>query len=320
MGFTNRLTLMKKILTVAVAALLAMCSGALQAQTAQYSIDLEPFSGVAISGPFEVSLVHGTQYRALITVLEPYKEYVVCSVSGGILKLDLDEKKVPSEIKKQFRGKGTPDPIYKAVVYVPELLRSVELSEKAVLHDTEDLFDKARVTFSLEGNSSIKSMNISSLVFVLDMKGKSSADFAIDGRKCEVSIAGSSSLNLKAEEEECELSLQGSSKLEANCRAKKFSLSAKGNSNSTITGTADEAVFQMAGTSEANAQRMDVAAADVQMSSVCTLSINAIQTLKVNLNGGSTLLFGGEPSIIVDNIRSATMSRLKTLPNSSGRL
>ena len=198
------MTLMKKILTVAVAALLAMCSGALQAQTAQYSIDLEPFSGVDISGPFEVSLVRGSQYRALITVLEPYKEYVVCEVDGGILKLDLDEKKVPSEIKKQFRAKGTPDPIYKAVVYVPDLLRSVRMSGKAVMHDTEDLFDKARITFSLEGNSVVKSLQLSSLVFVLEMKSKSAADFTIDGRKCEVSIAGSSSLNLKAEEEECE--------------------------------------------------------------------------------------------------------------------
>ena len=311
---------MKKILTVAVAALLAMCSGALQAQTAQYSIDLEPFSGVAISGPFEVSLVHGTQYRALITVLEPYKEYVVCSVSGGILKLDLDEKKVPSEIKKQFRGKGTPDPFYKAIVYVPDLLRSVNLSGKAVLYDTEDLFDKARVTFTLEGNASLKSLKVSSLMFCLDMKGKSTADFVVSGHESDISLAGSAELELDCETEQCTWNLQGSSKLNASCKAVRFNLNSKGNSNAKVTGTAEEAFFQLSGTSEAEASGLRVSSADVQMSSVCSLSVNALQTLKVNLNGGSTLLFAGDPSIIVDNIRSATMSHLKTLGNSSGRL
>ena len=314
------MTHMKKLLTVAFAALLAMCSGVLQAQTAQYSVDLEPFAGIDVSGPFEVSLVRGTQYRALISVLEPYRAYVVCEVHGGILNITLDEKKVPADVKKQFRGKGTPDPFYKAIVYVPDLIRSVTLSGKSVLHDTEDLFDKARVTFSLEGNASVKSLEVNSVVFCLDMKGKSDGDFRISGRESEVSLAGSSSLTLDAVCDECNWELQGSSKLNATSETKKFNLSAKGNSDTKLSGKADEAFFQMAGTSECNAQNLQVATADVQMSSVCTLSINALQTLKVNLNGGSTLLFGGEPSIIVDNIRSSTMSHLKTLGSSSGRL
>lgn len=314
------MTLMKKILTFAIAALAVMCSAALRAQTAQYSVDLEPFSGVDISGPFEVSLVRGSQYRALVSVLEPYRDYVVCEVKSGILTLTLDEKKVPSEVKKQFRGKGTPDPFFKAIIYVPDLLRSVTMSGKAVLYDTEDLFDKARVTFELEGNATIKPLKLSSLVFCLDMKGKSVADFVVTGRESEISLAGSANLTLDCENEQSSWNLQGSSKLNASCKAVKFNLNAKGNSNTKVTGTADEAVFQLSGTSEADAAHMDVAVADVQMSSVCSLSVNAIQTLKVNLNGGSTLMFGGDPSIVVDNIRSATMSHLKTVGNTSGRL
>lgn len=314
------MTLMKKILTIAFAALAALCSVTLKAQTAQYSVDLEPFSGVSISGPFEVSLVRGTQYRALVSVLEPFKEYVVCEVSGGILTVTMDEKKVPSEIKKQFRGKGTPDPFYKAVVYVPDLLRSVQLSGKAVLSDSDDVFDKARVSFELEDNSKLKSLQVSSLVFSLEMKGKSSADFVLSGRKSEISLAGSSSLTLDSESEECDWHLQGSSKLNASCKAVTFTLNAKGNSNTKVSGKADEAFFQLAGTSEADASRLEVSSADVQMSSVCSLSVNAVNSLKVNLNGGSTLLFAGEPSITVDNIRSATMSHLKNQANSSGRL
>ncbi len=311
---------MKKILATVLAALTMLGGVRSYAQTAQYSLDMEPFSGVDVSGPFEVSLVRGSQYRVLVSVLEPYKDYVVCSVKGGVLTLTLDERKVPSEVKKQYRGKGTPDPFYEAIVYVPDLLRSVHLSGKAVLHDTEDLFDKSRAAFTLEGNSRLLSQRVSSMVFTLDMKGKSSADFTLDCSESEITLAGSSTLTLGGNAGKCSWSLQGSSKLSSNCAATQFTLGGKGNAGATLSGTAENAVFDLSGTVEVDASRLETPDADVKMSSVCKLNVNASQTLKLNLNGGSVLQFTGEPSIIVDNIRSSTVSRFKTLAASSGRL
>lgn len=311
---------MKKFLAVTIAALALLSGGAVCAQTAQYNVDLSPFSGIDVSGPFEVSLVRGQQYRALISVLEPYKDYVTCTVSGGILTLTLDERKVPSEIKKQFRGKGTPDPFYRAVVYVPDLLRSVRLSGKAVLHDTEDLFDKARVSFETEGTAQLRMLEVSSMVFCLDMKGKSSAEFKINCRESEITLAGSAVLNIDGESERCSWQVHGSSKLNSSCRAEHFSLSGKGNADAVLSGSADEAEYDLSGTIEVDASRMEVAEADVKMSSVCKLSVNAVESLKVNLNGGSVLNFAGEPAVTIDNIRSSTMSRLKGGASSSLRL
>ena len=306
------MTIMKKYLAVFIAALALLSGGALCAQTAQYTVNLEPFWGVDVSGPFEVSFVRGSQYRALISVLEPYKEYVTCEVNGGILTLTLDERKVPSDVKKQFRGKGTPDPFYRAVVYVPDLLRSVRLSGKAVMQDTEDLFDKARVSFEVEGNAQLRALQLSSLVFSLDMKGKSSAEFNISCRESEIIMAVSAVLNLSGDCDQCNWTVQGSSKLNSNCTAKHFSLTGKGNADAILSGSSEDAVYDLAGTIEVDASRMEVSSADVRMSSVCKLSVNALQSLKVNLNGGSVLNFAGEPSVIIDNIRSSTMSRLKT--------
>lgn len=306
------MTRMKKFLSVTIAALALLSGGVLCAQTAQYAVSLEPFSGADVSGPFEVSFVRGAQYRALISVLEPYKDYVTCEVIGGVLNLTLDERKVPSEVKKQFRGKGTPDPFYRAVVYVPDLLRSVHLSGKAVLQDTEDLFDKARVSFELEGNAQLRSLQVSSLIFSLDMKGKSSAEFSINCQESEITLGGSAVLNLTGESTRCEWQAQGSSKLNADCKASHFALSGKGNSDASLSGRAENAVYDLSGTIEVDASRMQVSSADVKMSSVCKLSINALESLKVNLNGGSVLNFAGEPVVTIDNIRSSTMSRLKT--------
>lgn len=302
---------MKKIL-VTVLCLAAVFCGRLSAQVSQYSVDLAQFSDIDVSGPFEVSIVRGSQYRALITVLDPYKEYVVCNVGAGKLTLTLDERKVPAEVKRQFRGKGTPDPVFKAIVYVPELLQSVKLSGKAVMQDTEDLFDKARITFVLEDNASVRALYLSSLVFKLDMKGKSSAEFVVTSRETVVNLAGTANLKLEDESEDCIYTLVGSSKARVKSNTRSLTLSAKSNSSMTLVGSGDGATFELAGTSEVDASQFELSDADVRMSSVTRLSVAVDNVLRVNLNGGSTLLFSGDPSVSIDNIRSATMTRLQT--------
>ena len=300
---------MKKLLST-ILCLAAVSCVLSKAQTSQYSVNVEPFTGVDISGSFEVSILRGSEYRVLVTVLEPYRDYVECYVGAGILNLTLDEKKVPAEIRRQFRGRNTPDPVYSAVIYVPELLQNVRLSDKAVLHDSEDVFDKARINISMEGSSNIRSLKLSSLVFSLDMRGKSSAELDVTCRESEVNLANSTNLKIEEASESSYYTIQGSSKTTAEVNTRSFRLSSKSNCSITVSGVSQTAVFDMSGTSEADASRFEVNDASVTMSSVCKLSVAASDNLKVNLNGGPSLFFAGNPVIEIDNIRSATMSRL----------
>ncbi|MBO4455301.1 MAG: DUF2807 domain-containing protein [Bacteroidales bacterium] len=300
---------MKKLLTT-IAALAALGCGLLSAQAVQYSVDLSPFSAVDISGPFEVSLVRGQQPRALISVLDPYKEYVICSVDAGVLSIGLDEKKVPSDVKRQFRGKGTPDPVYSAIVYVPDLLQAVTMSGKAVLRDTEDVFDKSRTVFTLDGQASVMTLNVSSLVFSLDMRGKSTADLKAVCRETSVTLSGSSSLTMDEQTDKSQYNLSGSSKARVKSKTMSFNVIAKANASMTLAGSSDGANYELAGTSEVDASLFEVSDADVRMTSVTRLSVAAANVLRVNLNGGSTLQFLGDPSVVIDNVRSASMTRL----------
>jgi len=300
---------MKKFLAT-IASFVALCCGVLSAQVTQYSIDVQPFSVVDISGPFEVSMVRGTQPRVLLSVTEEFKPYVECSTNGGTLNLSLDERGVPMEVRRLFRGKGTPNPVFTAVIYVPDLVQAVNLDDKVVLKDTEDLFDKARISFSLEGNSCVKSLKLSSLVFKLEMRGKSAADFTVSCRESIVDLANSCSLTMNEVSEDSFYTLAGSSKSNVKCETQRLTLSAKANSSMTLSGTGDGATFELSSTSEVDASRFGVTDADVRMSSVSRLSVNVVNVLRVNLNGGSTLLFAGDPAVSIDNIRSATMSRL----------
>ena len=302
------------IVSLLCISLLVSGTGA-SAATRQYSRHLSPFKSVEVSGQFTVSLVRGADYRALLSVEEAYIDYVTCEVKGSALVISLAERKVPSEVKRQFRGKGTPDPVFSAVVYVPDLLQGVTLSDKAVLQDTEDLFDKSRVTFELSDNAVVKLLKVSSLSFNLTAQNKASAEFDITCKDCSVQASNSAQLRIvEQQSENSEYKLQGTAKVVSLCTTEKLSVHTKSNCYMTVTGSGSSAEFDINGTSEVDAASFEVPDAVVKMSSVSKLTEAAYKTLRVNLNGGSTLYFINDPSVTIENIRSATMT-----PGYSGR-
>ena len=300
---------MKKSILIALLLSLLSGTGAVAA-TRQASINLNPFSAVSIAGSFEVSFLQGSDYRALITVEDAYMDYVVCKVDGKILTIDLDERKVPAEVKRQFRGKGAPELVLSAVIYVPELIQSVTLSDKAVLKDTEDVFDKAKVYFDLSNTAAIRNLSLSSQAVKITMQNKSTAELGVRCQVLEASTSNYAYLKIDDNSEESGYTLQGSSQVVARCNTKQLNINAKANSEMTVSGSGDYAVYTLGGTSEVNASAFEVPDAKVSMSSVCLLNQSAYRNLTVKLSGGSKLLFSNEPKVTVENIKSSTMSRV----------
>ena len=118
------------------------------------------------------------------------------------------------------------------------------------MKDSEDVYDKARITFSVAGNAVINKLSVSSLAFSLDMKDKSSADFVITCESADINMANSSSLKISEQSKNSVYSIQGSSKTDADIETNEFKLSSKGNSAMTLSGMAQTAIFDMTGTSE----------------------------------------------------------------------
>lgn len=287
------------------------------AATTQTSINLGPFKSINVSGAFSVSLVRGTDYRVLVTVEDAYKDYLVCRVNSGVLSIGIDDRLVPMDVKLQFRGKGTPDPVFTAVVYLPELIQAVNLSDKAVLLDSEDVFDKGSVSFELKGSSCVKGMELSSQTVRINMLNKSTADFRLQCNALEVSCTNSVKLNMEDASESSVYSLQGSSKVVAKSRSANVSIKTKANSSMTLYGSGDVISYELGGTSEVDASGFDVPDAKVNMSSVCTLRQSAYRSLTLNLNGGSTLMFANDPQISIENIKSSTVTRTGTTKKSN---
>ena len=304
------MNVMKKLLSLAVFFTALFCSPLRAQEPVQYSVDLTQFSSVDLFGPFDVTMVKGQQYRVLISVMEPYREYVDCYVNAGVLSLKLDERIVPMEVKRQFRAKGAVEPVFSAVIYAPEELHTVSMSGKIVLHDTDDVFDKSSVSFSLDGQVQVKSVSLNTEVFKLDMKGKSVADFTLECDESLIDVAQSAQLAINETARNSYYKVQGSSKLRITNSSKSFCLIAKSNCAVNISGKGDRSLFDLGGTCEVDASRFDLSEADVRMSSVCKLYVAAADRLKLDLNSGSTLSFAGDPVIEIESIRSATVSRM----------
>ena len=305
---------MKKWILLALALSFAVSPEA-AAEVKQNSINLSPFATLKVGGPFSVSLVRGSDYRALITVEEAYMDYVVCQVSSRELTIDLDERRVPLDVKRQFRGKGTPDPVFSVILYVPELIQAVSMTDKSQLVDTEDVFDKDRVVFSIEDAASVKLLELSSQMVSVSMQNKSTADFKVNCKMLDAKTANSSQLTIEEVSEDASYSLQGSSKIIAKNNGSKVNVNTKSNSYMTLVGSGECATYNMTGTSEVNAVDYEVPDAVITMTSVCKLSQAAYKTLKLNLNGGSTLLFDNDPAVSIENIKSSTISRLSKSRN-----
>ena len=310
---------MKKLI---VCALIAACLFGLDAGAAvkQSSINLPSFRSLKVSGSFAVSLVRGSDFRALVSVEEAYTDYIICTVKDNVLNLEIDERRVPSEVKRQFRGKGSPDPVFSAVIYVPELVQSVTLTDKSVLHNTDDVFDKSKVVFELKDNASVKSLDLSSQEVRISLQNKSMADFKISCKQLDAQTANSSFLSMDETSAESVYSLYGSSKIIAKSRGTSVTVNTKNNATMTLVGSADTVSYNLSGTSEVNAVDFEVPDAKVTMTSVCTLSEAAYRNLTLNLNGGSTLYFYNDPQVRIESIKSSTVSRMDKDSKSSSKI
>lgn len=275
----------------------------------QLSRECGAFSGIDAGGQFELTIVKGTQGRVLITIEDVYEPYLICQVKGSVLKLSIDERKVPSDVKRMFRGRATPDPVFSAVVYVGSALQSVTLSDKAVLASAEnEVFDPSRCSFSLSDNSSVKDLTISSESLRIIMQNKAVAKLDASCGDFSVEQSNSSNLDVKVNSRQASFKLSSMAKAMANVTTGSLEVNTRGNSSLNLDGKAEKVAFELSGTSEVDALSLDVPDAEVRMSSLCKLVEAASKTLKINIGGGASLSFAGNPEITVENIRSSTVT------------
>lgn len=289
------------------------------------SIPVGEFSSISVSDDFEVSLVKG-KHGVKITSEKELIPYIQVYVRSKSLFITYDEKSVPKDIRKLFRGRGSSDPVFRAVVSMPEI-GGISLSNNATLSSIEDfsggtfdlnLADKAQVkTLTVRVNSANlnlkKNAQVSMNVEVanrLEINTEGNASIKLSGKAQEFSVnaAGSSELTVSADCKSSTVTTSGSADLSLSQKTEKMVLTVGGFSKLNLSGEADSIQIRGERSASVDANAFSVKKAEANLSGSAKVNISISESLDATLVGGSSLYYTGTPSIRIGKVIKSTLA------------
>ena len=315
-------------LLVAVTLSLPLLAQAYTPQLEDKSFPVNDFTAVSADSDFDITLVKG-EHGARLTTDKQLAPYVQIYVRSQTLFITYDEKSVPKDVRKLFRGRGAPVPVFHVVVTLPEL-GGVSLSDNAKLTGSEEftgnhfelsLADKSRV-----GNLVVKAGSAR----VLMKKGSQAVLNLAAVSKVEVNAEGNSTLSLQTDTPELAVNADNGAVLNISGKIGKSDILTAGSSKTTLVHEPETAVVKMAGSSslvltgkaesmrvaternaKLNAVEFPVKTLQAVMAGSSKAEVNVAEELEVTLQGGSALYYTGAPVFKINKIVKSTLSPLE---------
>ena len=302
----------------------------MNSQLEEKNLPVGEFNIVSASGDFEVTVDKGS-YGVRITTDQVLAPYVQVYVRSHTLYISYDEKAVPKDLKKQFKGRKNPDPVFRAVVFVPEL-NGVMLSDNATLMGTQE-FAGSSVSINLSDKAQIKNLTLNCKNVTVNMKKNTIAALTLNADdKIDLFTDGNASLKLTARTHDMVLSAEGSSQVaitgdtrgkttfnlsgssntSANLRAPRVTIQAAGSSELVINGDAQNLSVFAERNSEVDANGLQTRKADANLSGSARVNVNVQDELTVSAVGGIALYYRGTPEIKVGKVIKSTLAPFGT--------
>ena len=298
----------------------------LSAQLTDKDITVSEFNAVNVSDDFEVTVSRGT-YGVRLTVDKELAPYVEVYVRSKVLYISYDEKAVPKELRKQYRGKGALTPVFRVVAYTPEL-QAVTLSDNATLTGVEE-FTAGEFELTMAGKSQVKNLSISATSARISMKKNAVATLNLKtDRGVEVNTDNNANLKLTFTGRELALTADGSSVVVADggttrslnlstggssqvsviSDTEKVEVTSEGSSKLTLTGKALEMEVKGSRSSVVDAFAMPMEEVEANLSNSSTVTVSVSKKVSVNLVGGSSLFYSGSPVFEIEKIVKSTLA------------
>ena len=249
---------------------------------------------------------------------------------SNTLYLTYDEKSVPKDIKKLYKGKNASQPVFRAVVSMPQL-NGIELDDNVILSSAEafygsdiviSLTDKAQVrNLTVQGNSitvNMKKNAQAALTLTADKKMEVTTDdkailkLAEKAREITLNAKGSSDNALSGEGEILNLNLSEKTTSNVSYRTKNAVLNVGGSSKLILTGTGEYLEVKGGKNAEVEAVAFPVKTMKAELDGG-KVNVAVEKELNVTLLGGSSLFFTGSPTLIVNKIVKSTLAPAGTV-------
>ena len=268
--------------------------------------DLPAFHTIELGGDFALDIEYGKQYRMRLSVEELFADYVMFSALDSTLAVTLDERRVPTEVRRLFRGKEAP--VFRVSVTMPETLRSLELDGRSVLLSADDLVvDPDSFELRVTDNARVASLAFGSGRVALTLDKKADVDMSVTCDSLSVSLAGTADLDLTHHTQVSAFETSGSSTLAVKGETGLLKLNSRGFSKSILNGEAPVVRYKLANSSQVNATLLEAKRAFVEMSGLGSLTQAASEELSVDLSAGATVYFLNDPAIRVIYLKNASL-------------
>ena len=294
-------------------------------QVADKDIVVSEFNAINVSDDFEVTVARGA-YGARLTVDKELAPYVEVYVRSRTLFITFDEKAVPRDLRKLYRGRGGLTATFRVVVYTPDL-QSVTLSDYAILTGTEE-FVATDFELVAAGKTQVKNLSITAASAKVSLKKNATANLVIRAdRGLEVTTDNNSILDLSYDAETLtllsggssivtadgpcvtmNLTTAGSSQVKISSETEVVDIAAEGNSQITLNGKAYDLKIKGSRNASVDALAMPLETLDANMANNSSVLVDASKSIHVNLVGGSAVYFTGNPAIEIEKIVKSTLA------------
>jgi hypothetical protein len=257
------------------------------------------FTGLDISGNFEVTLTKSSAYKVVVSYPVEIEKYIIVRVEGSDLKIGW--KSVPANVQSRIKNRCT------AEISMPEL-RELEMGGATSLEcaDSFDLGNSAEFSLDLSGASSVKSLCVNAGEFDCELSGASRVDFEGDFRKAELEISGASNANLDINADRAGIEVSGASNVEVKGKFGNVDIESSGAGNVELTGSAGSLSIDASGAGKVNTKNLEADNVTVEASGASNCCVRAVRSLTViDVSGASTVKYSA-PKDLNPEVRSCS--------------
>lgn len=301
---------MNRIAKRLFSAVLAVCAAGAAACAEDFTSAVHPFRSVGVYGDFRVEIASGDSAAVTFSIFPELRDYVQTDVTDGMLRIALDEKNVPKEVRnaaKTAAGKNAALPVVR--VCSPDAVAGVLMTGRSELDSVSAAVsaDKFVIEFR-DRSTSANTIEVSSNVVSVKAVDRSVLKLRIlSCERLEVEMNNSAELEIERYSKEDDINLSSASKFSLSGSTEQLDIRSKNNAKATLTGSASLVNYVLYNGTNINAEALENEDSVVFMQGIGKLAVAPSNSLSVNISSGASLNFKGEPELIVVGIKQSTL-------------
>ncbi len=293
------------------AAIFCVAAVSASAQIKQVSHDFSAFDAIDIDYDFVVNVARSDAgYSVALSVDDILMDYVQTYVKSHTLYITLDKKNLPSDIKKLYKGRKSEDPVLNATIYTPSQLSGITLRGASVLSVGDEVESK-ELDVNISENATIKRLSVDASDFSISSANKAVADIVVYADNIKIKADGNSKLNIEQDSEKLNIDADGNCDVSVKGEALETTVKASVSSSLVLTGKTNSLEVNTSGAAKVDALNLKTRDCTVNLSGNSKLTEAASDNLHVTMSGGSTLVFDGQPTIDIVNVKNSTITRFE---------